>query len=145
MADTRGRIFGHPVHPATVALPSALFPASFLADLAAVVTGDVFWWRAAFWLIAVGLVGTLLAIVTGLLEFRFVTDGDAMRTARRHRAMGFAVLTLYLVVFVLHAGPMTDTATRWAAVGTNFVGQVFLSYQGVWGGWLVYRHRVGLK
>ncbi len=133
------------MHPPAVALPSALFPASFLADLVAVATGDPFWWRAAFWLIALGLLGTMFAIVTGLLEFAAVPEGDAMQTAKRHRAMGFAVFVLYVVVLILHLGAMTDAATLWTAAAANLVGQLLLSFQGVWGGWLVYRHRVGLK
>lgn len=141
----RGRFFGHPLHPAAVALPSALFPASFLADLVAVATGDGFWWRAAFWLVALGLVGTCFAVVTGLQEFRSVPQGEAMRVARRHRTMGFSVLLLYMIVLILHAGDMTDPTILWGALAANLAGQVLLSFQGVWGGWLVYRHRVGIR
>lgn len=145
MVRIRGRVFGHPVHPPAVALPSALFPASFLADVVLLATGDPFWWRAAFWLIVLGLAGTVLAIVTGLLEFRHVPGGQAERTARRHRVMGIAVFVLYVVVFALHFGNPADARLAWAATAANFAGQVLLSFQGVWGGWLVYRHRIGLK
>jgi uncharacterized membrane protein len=144
MPPARVRLFGYPFHPTLVVFPSALFPASILADAAAWLTGDAFWWRAAFWSIGLGLVGTLAAVGVGLLDYPRVPAGRARDVAFRHAAMGFSILGLYAIILWIHTfDPWTTPGVFGTVIGFNLLGQVLLSFQGVWGGRLVYRHGMG--
>ena len=66
---SRLQIAGHPVHVMTVGVPIGLYTAAFVADALYVLVHDAFWYRMAFWCIALGLLGNLGAVLTGLPDF----------------------------------------------------------------------------
>ena len=51
---SRLQIAGHPVHVMTVGIPIGLYTAAFVADALYVLVHDAFWYRMAFWCIALG-------------------------------------------------------------------------------------------
>src|SRR3989441_1092553 len=63
------QIAGHPIHVMTVGVPIGLYTAAFVADAVYVLVHDAFWYRMAFWCIALGLLGNLGAVLTGLPDF----------------------------------------------------------------------------
>lgn len=143
MGRARIRLFGYPFHPTVVVFPLALFPASFLADAAYWFTDDAFWWTAAFWAVAVGLLGSAASLVTGLADFARAVPSSGRRTAVRHGLLGAAVTALYAVVFVLHAGDPATTIVP--ALVLNGLGQLLVAGQGLLGGRLVYKHHAGVE
>ena len=67
--ESRAKLLGHPIHPMLIVLPFGLF-------IAAVVFDAVYPWRgslplatAAYWNIAGGIVGGLLAAMFGLVDW----------------------------------------------------------------------------
>src|SRR5207253_10355384 len=66
---SRLQIAGHPVHVMTVGVPIGLYTAAFVADPVYDLVHDAFWYRMAFWCIALGLLGNLGAVLTGLRDF----------------------------------------------------------------------------
>ncbi len=143
MGRARIRLFGYPLHPTVVVFPVALFPASFLADAAYVVTGDAFWWRAAFWAIGLGLLGAVVSLLTGLADLARAVPRAGQRTAVLHGLLGAALTGLYAIVFVLHAGE--PASTRVPALVLNGTGQLLVAGQGFLGGRLVYTHQAGVE
>lgn len=144
MGRARVRLFGYPFHPTVVVFPLALFPASFLADVAFLATGDAFWWAAAFWAVGLGLLGAAVSLVTGLADFGRAVPSEGHATAVRHGLLGAALTALYAVVFILHAGDAAGAPVVPAVVLNGF-GQLLVAGQGVLGGRLVYGHRAGVE
>src|SRR5207247_10754953 len=68
------RFAGHPLHPAVVHFPVALWSVSLVWDALAAWTGAATWWHAGFWCLVAGLVMALPAAATGLMEFITIED-----------------------------------------------------------------------
>jgi len=63
----RARFAGHPLHPALVHFPIALWMAAVLWDLVGWwQSSDPLWWQMSYWCLALGLAAALPAIATGL-------------------------------------------------------------------------------
>lgn len=85
-------VVGHPIHPILVQFPIAFLVGALLTDAVFWFTGDVFWAKASFWLIVGGLVGGLVAALTGILDF--------LRIPRvRKRTAGWAHMFLNIALF----------------------------------------------
>lgn len=144
MGRARIRLFGYPFHPTLVVFPLALFPATFLADLAYFATGDPFWWAASSWALVLGLLGAAASVATGLADYAHAVEPSGRTTAFAHGLIGSAVTVLFAIVLLLHWNAATE-AERVFAVAINGTGQVLIGIQGFLGGRLVYKHRSGLE
>src|SRR5688572_25106017 len=81
--------YGHPAHPALVALPIGAWISSLVFDIGSRVADDGdFLVPGSRWLIAIGILGALLAAVFGFL--------DLLAIPRRTRAFGTALLHMTL-------------------------------------------------
>jgi uncharacterized membrane protein len=67
--ESRAKIAGHPVHPMMIVFPLGLLATAAIFDLITLVKGDGQWSERAFWMIAAGIVGGLVAAVFGLVDF----------------------------------------------------------------------------
>jgi uncharacterized membrane protein len=94
--ESHAAILGHPLHPILVNFPLGLFPTAFLFDLIYLWRKDPFWRRAAFALIVVGELGTLVAIPFGLADYLLIgMPAATRRLATIHLYLGLAVAALY--------------------------------------------------
>ncbi|HSE94041.1 MAG TPA: DUF2231 domain-containing protein [Methylomirabilota bacterium] len=104
------------------------------------------WRTLAFYDIAAGLVGGLLAAVPGLIDY-FTLVGRARTIGTYHMAVNVATLALFAVSFVLR----THWGAPWVPAGSNLpqaltiIGAVLLGVGGWLGGQLVYVHGVGVE
>ena len=64
--ESRVKLFGHPVHPMLIVLPLGLLSAAVVFDLIHLVTGEPAFSTVAFWNIAAGVIGGLLAAIFGV-------------------------------------------------------------------------------
>ena len=138
------RFLGHPLHPALVHFPVALWTASVASDAAARVTGAAFWSPAAWWSLVAGLVVAALAAVAGFVDYsRLTPKHPAFRFATAHMlVMSFAALC-FLLSALLRTGP--DAPAGIGAIASSGVGFITLLV-GAWlGGDLVYRFGVGME
>jgi uncharacterized membrane protein len=137
------KFMGHPLHPSLVPFPIAFFIGAFLADLAYLKLGVAFWATAAFWLIAAGLVGAVLAALAGFTDFLGSAQVRALRDAWLHMLGNVAVVVIELVNFILRCG---HPAAALPSPGIYLSGAAFLllGFTGWKGGELVFRHRVGV-
>src|SRR6185503_19419519 len=87
------RLFGHPAHAMLSDVPITLLSTSLLWDAAGWWRHEAFWWTAAFWSIAVGLLAGGTAAVAGFIDYVAIPEGDpALTTGLRHMmAMGVAM------------------------------------------------------
>ena len=91
----QGKPLGHPSHPMFVHFPTALFPTSLLFDLLSWGISEPELVRAAFYNIAVGLAGALLAMLTG-----FVDCFGMVRSSRKHRVTTWHMLANLPLVLI---------------------------------------------
>ena len=67
--DSKVKLLGHPLHPIMVVFPLGLLITSVIFDLIHWNTGNGFWSEIAFWVIAVGLVGGIIAAGIGTIDW----------------------------------------------------------------------------
>ncbi|WP_344022270.1 DUF2231 domain-containing protein [Kribbella jejuensis] len=90
--------YGHPFHPTLVMVPIGAWVASVVFDIVALANGsdeNVFA-EGAYWLIAIGIVGAVLAAVFGLIDLLAIPRKTAaFRTGITHMALNLTVLVLF--------------------------------------------------
>ena len=134
--------YGHPLHPALVAVPIGAWIASLVFDLGSRFVDDgAFLVRGSRWLIALGVLGALVAAMAGLLDFFAIPGGTpAFRTAVVHLSLNLAVTAAYAVNFLLRdaAAPRVG----WGPLALSVVSLAALTVSGYLGGKLAYRYGV---
>lgn len=103
--ESKAKLLGHPIHPMLIVLPLGLF-------IAAVVFDAVYLWRdvpasatAAYWNIAAGIVGGLLAAVFGLIDWLAIPAGTrAKRIGLLHGASNVVVVAIFAFVWLTRGG-----------------------------------------
>ena len=138
------RLMGHPLHPALVHFPVALWTASLAADGAALAMGAAFWGPAAWWCLAAGLAAAALAAVAGFVDYSLLPPKHpGFRAATAHMlTMSFSAMC-FLVSALLRGGP--GSAAGLGAVICSGLGFLALLAGGWLGGTLVYRFGVAVE
>ena len=140
---SRAAIGGHPIHPMLIPFPVAFLVGTLVVDIVFASTGDAFWARAAFWLLAAGIVMGALAAVFGLIDFLAHERVRALNAAWVHFLGNAAAIVLSI----------WNIAQRWndAAAGATGLGialsaivVAILLVTGWLGGELAYRYRIGV-
>ena len=141
----RLRFLGHPVHPVVTHFPMALLPVSLLGDLLGVWTDAPFWWSFSFYNLAIGLVMSIPALITGMMDFLTLPQEESVdRVAMRHMTIIITAIIMYTGSFFIRLGVGIPTGWRIiSSVSLSLLGLIFLLIGGWLGGQLVYRHAVG--
>jgi uncharacterized membrane protein len=132
--------YGHPVHPALVAVPIGAWIASLVFDVASYVVDEPrFLTEGSRWLIGLGVLGAVVAATFGLLDLFAIPAGTrAFRTALVHMSIMLTVTVGYTVDFLVRthpdgpvgAGPLILSAVALAglAVGAYLGGHLAYHY-----------------
>lgn len=141
--ESRAKLFGHPIHPMLIPFPLGLLPTAVVFDVVHLATGEALWAQIAFWMIAAGIVGALLAAVFGLVDYLGIPSGTrAKRIGLLHGAGNVVVLLLFGVSWLLRRpDPGLPDAPDLAL---SFAGLVLAVVTGWLGGELVDRLGVGV-
>lgn len=138
------RLLGHPLHPALVHFPIALWTASLAADGAALATGASFWGPAAWWSLVAGLAVAVVAVLAGFVDYsRLPREHPAFRTATAHMLVMSVSVLGFLASALLREGP--ERAPDAAALVCSGLGFIALVVGGWLGGTLVYRFGVAVE
>jgi len=134
--------YGHPLHPALVALPIGAWISSLIFDIGSRVIDDgEFLVEGSRWLIAIGVLGALVAAVFGFLDLLAIPrQTRAFGTALLHMSLNLAVVVAYVINFLIR--DPDDTAVPWAPLVLSLVTLAVLSASGWLGGRLAYRFGV---
>jgi uncharacterized membrane protein len=135
---------GHPFHPFLVPLPIGAFVSSLIFDILTRTRTDglPYLVDGAFWLIGVGLIGALLAAVSGLLDFRTIQRGTpAFATAVKHLTLNVTAAVLFVIGYAWRAGDHVELdKTRWGQLALSAIAVAFL-IAAIWlGGTLTYHY-----
>jgi uncharacterized membrane protein len=134
--------YGHPLHPAVVAVPIGCWIASLVFDVGSRLVDDgSFLVQGSRWLIALGVLGALAAAMLGFLDFLTIPGGTpAFRTALVHLSLNLGVTAAYVVNFLLRDA--ADPRVGWGVLVLSLVSLAVLSVSGYLGGMLAYRYGV---
>lgn len=131
----------HPIHPMLVPLPIGLWIFSLVSDVVYSQSGDVVWDRMAFYTMAGGVVGGLIAALPGFIDFLSLSDPRVKRVALTHMLLNLTVVALYVVNLWLRTTSASGAA---APLALSIVAVLMLAVSGWLGGELVFRHGVAV-
>jgi uncharacterized membrane protein len=134
---------GHPLHPLFITLPVGFFIATFLFDLVYWQTDQDACATGAFWFLGAGIVGAVLAAVTGLTDFfgdsRIRRLGDASQPA-----IGNVIMVLVQPFNFYERYRYGASAAVPLGLSLSLVSVLIMLFTGWKGGGMVFRHRVAV-
>jgi uncharacterized membrane protein len=134
----------HPIHPVLVAFPIALWIFSLVSDgIYYLVSRNLFWKDVAFYSIAGGIVGALLAAIPGLIDYVSLTDRRLKNIATTHMIINLFVVALFAFNLGMRYNASPESGKF--AVALSLLAIFFMGISGWLGGSLVYEHRVGVS
>lgn len=151
---TKARLAGHPIHPALIAFPVALYTATVVALIVFAGTHDGFWYRAAMWSNLAAVVMAAVAAIPGLIDLLALPHGSRARsTGLRHAGFNVLALVLFVISEVLlwrsyHGGPSADGTFHYmfaAPLVLSIIGLASTMVAGALGWTLVQTHHVGVR
>jgi uncharacterized membrane protein len=100
--ESKAKLLGHPIHPMLIVLPLGLFIAAFIFDVVYLLTDNPTWATVAFWNIAGGVIGGLLAAIFGLIDWLAIPDGTrAKSVGLMHGFTNVVVIVLFSISWLL--------------------------------------------
>jgi uncharacterized membrane protein len=135
--------YGHPLHPALVAVPIGAWIASLAFDIGSHLAREPQpWAQGSRWLIGLGVLGALAAAAVGFLDlFAIPTGTRVFRTALVHMTLNLTATGAYAVAFVIRAGDPAGPV-GWGRVSLSIAALAALGVAGYLGGELAYRYGV---
>lgn len=134
--------YGHPLHPAIVAIPIGAWLSSVVLDIAALSTDNAALAEAAIWVIGIGIIGAILAAIFGSLDFSRVPKGTkASKTGATHMTLNIVALVLFAISFWIRLGAETDTVPISAFV-LSIIAIILVGASGWLGGKLAYTYGI---
>ena len=141
--ESKARVMGHPIHPILVPFPLGLLTTSVIFDVVHLITGGARWAEISFWIIAVGVLGGLLAAVFGLIDWLAIPSGTrAKAVGLGHGLSNVLMVALFAVGWLLRTGAPGDPGVL--TILLSFLGVGLASLGGYLGGELVFRLGIGV-
>lgn len=142
--ESRAKLLGHPIHPMLIVLPLGLFIAAVVFDALYLWRGSTTFATVAYWNIAAGVVGGLLATVFGLIDWFAIPAGTrAKRIGLLHGASNVVVVAIFALVWLMR-GNTVDAIPTTNLFVLEVVGLALGTVAGWLGGELVDRLGVGV-
>jgi uncharacterized membrane protein len=137
--------YGHPLHPALVALPLGAWVSSVVLDIGSRFIDDAATAsHAAWWLLGIGVLGALAAASVGFLDLVGIPTGTrAWRIGLIHMTVNLTATVLFGLAWLLRRGdvePADGTSTGYLAL--SVLALLLVSVGGYLGGELAYRYGV---
>jgi uncharacterized membrane protein len=141
---TRVRAMGHSVHPMLVVFPLGLLTTAVVFDLIHVITGNATYAQVGFWNITAGLIGSVLAAVTGLVDWTGIPRSTRAKSlGLLHGGLNALGVVVFLIAWIVRLDrPAHDVGTGLLIVEALTIG---VATAAAWmGGELVGRLGIGV-
>src|SRR5437016_746357 len=90
-------IRSHPIHPMLIVFPIGLWVFSLVCDIVYHAgSHNEFWKAVAFYTMAGGIIGALLAAVPGFIDYLSLTDRRAKQIATTHMVLNLIIVVLFI-------------------------------------------------
>jgi uncharacterized membrane protein len=94
--ESKVKLLGHPIHPMLIVVPLGLFIATVIFDALYMWRGNATFAVVAYWNMAGGIIGGLLAAVFGLIDWLAIPTGTrAKRIGLLHGATNVLVVAMF--------------------------------------------------
>lgn len=141
--ESKAKILGHAIHPILIVFPLGLLATAVIFDVIYLVTANRTWSFVAFWMIAAGLIGGLVAALFGLIDYLNIPSGTrAKRIGMYHGLVNLGAVLLFALSFLLRWNVPGDVSTNdptTTALLCSFLGAGLALLGGWFGGELVER------
>jgi uncharacterized membrane protein len=142
--ESSAKLLGHPVHPMLIVLPLGLFIGAVVFDGVYLWRGSLIFAAVAYWNIAAGIIGGLLAAVFGLIDWLAIPTGTrAKRIGLLHGGSNVVVVLIFAAVWWMR-GDTPDMTPTTALFLLEVVALTLGAVAGWLGGELVDRLGVGV-
>ena len=146
--ESKAKILGHPAHQMLIPFPFGLLATAVIFDIIYLVWGNHAMATVAFWMIAAGVVGGLVAAPFGLIDYLAIPQGTRAKSVGLVHGLGnVVVLLLFAASAWLRYGTALGAspyAPGTLALVLSFAGFALAGLTGWLGGELVDRHAVGV-
>jgi len=141
--ESRSKILGHPPHMLLVAFPIGLLATSVVFDTISLMKGDPVMATVAYWLMAAGAIGALVAAPFGLFDWLAIPSGTRAKAVGAAHGIGnVIVLILFAASWWLRRKNVPDPGN--AAHVLSYAGLGLALVTSWLGGELVVRMGVGI-
>lgn len=140
--STPASIAKHPLHPMLVVFPIGLWIFSLISDFVFLLGGDVAWNDVAFYTMAGGLIGALVAAVPGFIDMFSISDPKVGKLAWTHMILNLIAVAIFALSFYLRLG---NTAGAVLPILLSVAGVLLLAASGWLGGEMVYVYGMGVE
>lgn len=141
--ESKVKAFGHPIHPMLIVFPLGLLATSLIFDIVHWITGNGFFSVVAFWMIAAGVIGGLLAAVFGLVDWFAIPGGTrAKAVGLWHGGGNVVVVVLFIISWLIRLNAQANPPI--IAYILSVVAVILAVITGWLGGELVDRLGVGV-
>ena len=142
--ESRAKLFGHAVHPILIVFPLGLLATTVVFDIVYLITDAPTFATVAYWMLAAGLIGGLLAAPFGLYDWLNIPRMTrAKRIGLMHAVMNGIALVLFALSWWLRSDVSSHIPTT-AALVLSFIGAGSALVGGWLGGELVERLGIGV-
>jgi uncharacterized membrane protein len=115
--ESKVKLLGHPVHPILIVFPLGLLIMALIFDVIYFATDSTAFATAAYWDIAAGIVGGLLAAVFGLIDWLNIPAGTRAKAVGMWHGIGnVVVVALFALSWWLRYGNATHTPSTTAFI-----------------------------
>lgn len=130
--ESHVKAFGHAIHPMLIVFPLGLLGTSVIFDLIYLITDNPAFGQAAFWDIAAGIIGGLLAAIFGFTDWLAIPGGTrAKQVGMLHGLGNVVIVVLFAVSWLLRLG-----STGYAPTTLGFILEVIGLGLALVTGWL---------
>ena len=137
------KVAGHPVHPMLIVFPLGLLATAVIFDIITLSTSDGKWSTMAWYMIAAGIIGGLLAAVFGLIDWLGIPSNTrAKAIGLWHGCLNVVVVLLFAISWLVRRpDPASPTGL---ALTMSFAAVILAVVAGWFGGELVDRLGIGV-
>ena len=141
--ESKVKLLGHAIHPMLIVFPLGLFATAVLFDLIRIFGGGGGWGQAAFYDIAVGIVGGLIAALFGFIDWLAIPSRTRAKAVGMWHGIGnFVIVVLFIVSWLIRLPNPSSPSIIAFVLALVAVAMALVT---AWlGGELVERLRVGV-
>jgi uncharacterized membrane protein len=140
--STPANVAKHPLHPMLVVFPIGLWLFSLASDIIFLFNRDPVWNQVAFYTMAGGLIGALLAAIPGFFDMFSISDPKPGKIAWNHMILNLiATAAFALNLYLRYDGAPGQILL----VILSVIGVLLVAVAGWLGGEMVYVHGVGVE
>ena len=144
--EARAKLFGHAIHQMLIPFPLGLLATGVVFDAIYLITGNPTMSVVAFYMIAAGIVGGLIAAPFGLVDWLAIPSRTRAKSVGAVHGIGNLILVgLFAGSWYLrYSEPSASHIPSTVALALSFGGAILSLLTGWLGGELVDRHAVGV-